>query len=506
MNSADILRYVDAIFGYCLKRLNNPEDARDLSQDILCELLAHVDRQQIKHPNAWVWTVAHHQYCRYLRRKARPVCTLEDSDAVLPEPEEDDGLDERRAVFRALHSLAQSHREVMVDFYVSGLSCAQIAQKRGLTPEAVRSRLFYGREKLRQRWQIHMEENRIYERIEWFITGNGDVNTGLIKRQIVRSIITACYEQFQTVEQLSLSTGIPALYIEDELEPLAAAGALEEKNGKYRASMILRPHHLSDGVDRELLRFARELSTPLEEALNALLPRVRAIGFHGCDLPRERLCWSLIPMLLREAITLARSRHPTLIRGSFPLHADGSRGWLCAYLRPDGSRRHHVSGCNTYFRDHSCLRYFWSHTTFSDELGQLLYRLENEPLTGAEVSITDELLLAECIRCDLMVRKEGVLQWNIPVFTAEELRQLTAEMQQPAAALADLLQPAVDAIYQRLLCETPAHLHDQIRGMFGLEFNAIISMFCELLLPKPQASPFAGQVVLLTGDAPALRF
>ena len=114
--------------------------------------------------------------------------------------------------------------------------------------------------------------------------------------------------------------------------------------------------------------------------------------------------------------------------------------------------------------------------------------------------------VAECIRCDLMVRKEGVLQWNIPVFTAEELRQLTAEMQQPAAELADLLQPAVDAIYQRLLCETPAHLHDQIRGMFGLEFNAIISMFCELLLPKPQASPFAGQVVLLTGDAPALRF
>lgn len=503
MNPEDLLAYVDAIFGYCLKRLHHIEDARDLTQEILCELLASMKRQAIDHPHAWVWTVAHHQYCRYLRRKARPVCTLEDSDAVLPEPEEDDGLDERRAVFRALHSLAQSHREVMVDFYVSGLSCAQIAQKYGLTPEAVRSRLFYGREKLRQRWQIHMEENRIYERNEWFITGNGDVNTGLIKRQIVRSIITACYEQFQTVEQLSLSTGIPALYIEDELEPLAEAGALEEKNGKYRAGMILRPQHLSDGVDRELFRFARELSEPLEEALNVLLPRIRAIGFHGCDLPRERLCFSLIPMLLRKAITQARSRHPALIRGNFPLHADGSRGWLCAYLRPEDSLRH-ASGCNTYFRDHSRFRYFWSHTTFSDELGRLLYRLENETLTGAEISITDEPLLAECIRCDLLVRKAGVLEWNIPVLNSGELHRLIAEMQQPAAALADLLQPAVDAIYQRLLCETPDHLHDQIRGMFGLEFNAIISMLCELLLPKPEAFPFAGQVVLLTGDASAL--
>ena len=193
MNSTDILRYVDAIFGYCLKRLNNPEDARDLSQDILCELLAHVDRQPIEHPNAWVWTIAHSQYCRFLRRRKKPCCSLDDGalNGTLSAPEPEDNAAQRDAVFRALHTLAASHREVMVDFYVLGLKCEQIAQKRGLHPDTVRSRLFFGREKLRQRWIVKMEETKIYERSEWFITGNGDVNTALIRRQISRSILTA---------------------------------------------------------------------------------------------------------------------------------------------------------------------------------------------------------------------------------------------------------------------------------------------------------------------------
>jgi len=212
MTQEEIVRYAGAVFGFCLKRLGNVEDARDLSQEILCEAIASLGKKQPEHPEAWLWGVARNCLCRFLRRGHSGMASLDADDLIqtIAQPEEEDLSEELNAAFAALHTLAASHRQVMVDYYVSGLSCAEIAHKHGLSAETVRSRLFYGREKLRKRWQTKMTENRIYQRNEWFITGNGDVNTALIQRQIVRSILTACMSHFQTIDDLSLATGIPA--------------------------------------------------------------------------------------------------------------------------------------------------------------------------------------------------------------------------------------------------------------------------------------------------------
>ena len=136
----------------------------------------------------------------------------------------------------------------------------------------------------------------------------------------------------------------------------------------------------------------------------------------------------------------------------------------------------------------------------------LLMKLEDVSFTDASVSISDELLLAECIRCDLIVRKDGILEWNIPVFTPEEAKKMASVVHEAAAELAGKLLPTVKGLYQRMLKDVPAHLHDQIRGIFGIECNSIIEMLCELLLNKPEAAPFAGQVIMFVNasDAPHL--
>lgn len=494
MNPHDVVRYADAVFGFCLKRLNSIEDARDLSQEILCEVIASLKTSQPEHPEAWLWTIARNCFCRHLRRKKHSILLVDDSALeAVPAEEAEDCAEERQAVFSALHTLAASHREIMVDFYVSGLSCDEIAQKRGLPCETVRTRLFYGREKVRKRFS--MEDNRIYQQHEWFITGNGNVNTGLLKRQIVRSILTACYHQHQTVEQLSMATGIPAMYIEDELEPLLQAEAIECRSGKYRTNFIIHRKGFAASAEKLLLEHAHKLAQPLCDVLEEALPHVRAIGFHGCDLPRERLYWSLIPMLLREAGTIARAHWPELVRGPFPLRRDGSNGWLCVYLTPGGQHRYY-SGCNAYYRYRSRFRYYWSHDLYSEELNQLLLRLEDSNLSDVGASLSGDLL-AECIRCDLITRRDGTQQWNGPVFTSSEAQALKAVLASPAGTLGELLLPAADGLYRLMKEEIPAHLHDQIRGIFGIEFNSIISMLCEMVLPRPWQEIFAGQVVML---------
>ena len=58
--------------------------------------------------------------------------------------------------------------------------------------------------------------------------------------------------------------------------------------------------------------------------------------------------------------------------------------------------------------------------------------------------------------------------------------------------------------------EIPSRLHDQIRGVFGIDFNNLIAMVCEKLeadglLDKPGGDGFAAQVIMLTGGCkPAL--
>lgn len=500
MTQEEIASYAGKVFGFCLRRLGNVEDARDLSQDILCEALASMNKKPLEHPEAWLWGVARNCLCRFLRKKPSGMVSLDADDLIqtIVQPEQEDLSQEANAAFTALHTLAASHREIMVDYYVSGLTCAQIAAKRGLPSETVRSRLFYGRDKLRKRWQMKMTENRIYQRNEWFITGNGDVNTSLLSRQIVRSILAACSSQFQSIDDLSLATGIPAMYIEDELKPLVDAGALECQNSRCRTGMIIHQEAFSKKAEAFLLEHARRLAPVLSKELDQLLPKLRSVGFHGCDLPEERLCWTVIPMLMREAITMARSNHPELVRGDFPLRADGSRGWLCAYLEPEHS---YFSGCNAYFRDGSRFRYYWSHDLFSEGLNRLLKKLENERITDASVSLPEDLL-AECIRYDLIIRKGDLFEWNIPVFTKEEIQTFAEFLHASAGRLREQLLPAVNGLYEMMRREIPAHLHDQIRGVFGIECNTIIAMLCELLLLKPECDPFAGQIVMLL-DAPA---
>jgi len=246
-----IEQYVNAIFAYCLKRLSNVEDAQDLAQEILCEAIASMRYQPVENFESWLWTIAHNRFCRFITRQKRMPVPLSDSLlAELPdEVPEDDMQEAQQAAFAALHTLAASHREIMIDFYVNGLSCDEIAQKHGLPPKTVRTRLFYGREKLRKRWQMKMEQNHIYHQQQWLMTRNGDVDPAILDRQIVRAIIAACYEQYRSVDEISLATGIPTLYVEDELPSMLQSELLQRKGPKYRANLIIHRARFADEAE-----------------------------------------------------------------------------------------------------------------------------------------------------------------------------------------------------------------------------------------------------------------
>ena len=503
MDSPDVERYANAVFSYCIKRLNNIEDARDLSQEILCEALASLKNSHVDHFESWLWTVAHNRYCRFITRQKRMPVPLSDSlMADLADEQPEDGTqEERQAAFAALHTLAASHREIMIDFYVNGLSCDEIAKKHHLPPKTVRTRLFYGREKLRKRWQIKMDDNHIYHQQQWLMTRNGDVDPAILDRQIVRAIIAACYEQYRSVDELSLATGIPTMYVEDEIPHMLQTELLQRKGEKYRANLIIHRARFAEEAEKLLLSHAASLAESVADILRRLMPQLRAIGFHGCGFPEKRLWWAMTPALLRRACHEARDQLSELTGFQRPLRRDGSRGWLCVYeLTSDAYERHY-----DYLRQKG-FRAYWSHELYSTlTLHSLLARLKSMQIQGPAFTLTDELLIADCIRCDLATRTPGGLQWNIPVFHPDQAQLLTTLLGEAAAPLAAELLPVASTLYERMKMEIPPHLHDQISGVFLSELCSIIQMVCQILLErgylqKPTSELFAGRVMMFCGE------
>lgn len=496
MNPEELSRYAGAVFGFCLKRLGNIEEARDLSQEILCEALASLDKRTIDHPEAWLWSIARNRYCRYLRKKKSIVLSLDDGSLLdlIPEAESEDLSEEYQAAFAALHTLASSHREIMVDFYVNGLSCDEIAKKHSLPPKTIRTRLFYGREKLRERWRIKMDDNHIYQKHQWLLTRNGDVNPAIVDRQIVRSILSSCYEKFQSVEELSLLTGIPSLYIEDEIPQLLYAELLECKGKKYRSKLIV--HRANFAAESEALLFKHSigLTNHVVQTLREITPSIRALGFFGCDLPESRLWWCIVPRLIQTAYVQAIKSIPELSYTYRPVHRDGTKGWLCAY---EDTSSHSSQYDFLLQKGYRC---YWSHELYSTlTLHSLLARLKSMQIIGPQFSITDELLIADCIRCDLAIRTPDGIKWNIPIFDAGQLTGLNQLLSAAAVPLVAELSPSISILFERMKMEVPVHLHDQICGIFPMEFLSVIQMISHHMqqkgyLQKPRSGLLSGRV------------
>ena len=501
MDIEKIEEYVDSIFAYCIKRTGNMDDAQDLSQDIICEVLRAAAHTEIKSFEAWLWKIAHNRYVKYLNgKKKRHISIYENGliDTLTDGGEESDRAEDCQAAFAALHGIAKSHRDLLVDRYINELSYAELSEKYGLPEGTVKTRLHYGRKKLRERWQQTLETKRVYEKINWFISGNGNVDVSYIERQLPRAIVTACYEKAMDIEAISDATGIPCMYVEDEIPALLHGEILGESAGKYISNIIIHSEKTTNEIEKILLNASGQFAEKTAAILRQHMPQLREVGFYGCDFSESRLWWFIIPVVWREACEQSRKRHGATERGAFPPRLDGGNGWVI--VNELGSEQHrYFSGCNGYFLEKSKFYYYWSSKYFSEELNSFLYKLESRELSSAEFAKCgfDEVLTAECIKYNLAKNNN----WTIPVFTQVQYGEFMALIKQIAEPLSEKIYPVVKEVYAIMRRATPKHLHEQIRGVFGAELNSIIAMICDELemqglLEVPGGEYFTGQIIL----------
>lgn len=488
----DIEKYIDPIYRWCAGRLGNVFDAQDLSQEILLEICIALRTTQVRCMDAWVWQITRNRYARFIGGRRSWISA--DGIELTDRPERDSSEAED-AAFRALHAIAASHREILVDYYVRQMNCEEIARKHGINMSTVRTRLYYGRDKLKRRWNESMCNDRIYDRLDWYVSGNGDIDLTYLDRQAARSVVRACYSEFRDVEQISEMTGIPCMYVEDELKKLEQGELVLRRGKKYISGIVIHTERYLENARRLLADSAAGSADMFWAAAEAWVDEIRKVGFEGCRAPLSEMGWWLVPLVMRAACNGAR-RLINFERGEFLLKKDGCKGWIYADEK-QSALRGYFSGCNRYYLENSRFRYFWSAKYLSDQLAAQLRRLEN-----VDVPFADPSLVLESVRCGLASIDGNEAKWNIPVFTPEQFEKISRLAEEMADGIAKALAPTADKLLEIMRKDTPAHLHDQLRGIFGCDFNAVIGMMCDVIeadgrLKPPSGEIFAGQVIMI---------
>ena len=276
MKKQELLNYLDntlleKLYGFCYARMSNSHEAQDLCSDIVYALVrAARSDGEIESIYSFIWRVARNIYADFMRKKGRysEIFYEGDADEILPfvaDEEDDDDTDTLlSAVYRRIAFLTKAYREVMILFYLDGLSASEIAKRQNTSETAVRQRLFSARQKIKSEVEEMKEAYNkpvALENIDYVIWGTGSPHWGdprdVFQRMFSKHIVWLCHKKPMSAAEIAEELNVPTVYVEEELEILRKGangkyGLLRRlDNGKYAINFVL--------LDKETIEKAQSL-------------------------------------------------------------------------------------------------------------------------------------------------------------------------------------------------------------------------------------------------------
>ena len=264
MKKQDLLKYfddnlLDKLFGFCYARTNDSYEAEELCSDIIYSLVKAANSDgEIESVYPFIWRVARNVYADFSdnRRKRAETIYEGDSEEILLSAAEEDTSDDTAelltSVYRRIAFLTKAYREVMIMFYIDGLSTAQIAKAQGTSEGAIRQRTFSARQKIKSEVEEMGETYNkpvALDKIDYVIWGTGSPAWGdprnVCTRMFSNHIVWLCHKKPMSASEIAEELNVPTIYVEEELEILRKGengkyGFLRRlENGKYALNFIL---------------------------------------------------------------------------------------------------------------------------------------------------------------------------------------------------------------------------------------------------------------------------
>lgn len=147
-------RYMDLLYGVCLKYFKQPDKSKDAVMQIFEELIKKMRKHEVDNFKSWLYQVAKN-YCLMQLRTPRNLRTVEIPESLMQSEENVhlNGVLEREENFQRLEycltTLSEDQRMAVELFYLQGKCYNEIVQQMGLEWNQVRSFIQNGRRNLK---------------------------------------------------------------------------------------------------------------------------------------------------------------------------------------------------------------------------------------------------------------------------------------------------------------------------------------------------------------------
>ncbi len=494
-----LVPFVEPVLRFCLSRVSHRADAEDLAGEIMLHALVGLRKYEVTNVEAWVWRIAHNRYARFLEKKrTSPIfCSEEYALNVIGDTDPEILDEESRRfdlVFEMLHTLSREYKNILVDHYIGGLSVRALAEKYALSESTVKWRLHVSYEKIRERIEKKMKD-KIYTRLNWNTnTCNGAFNANeYLHGQVARAICEAAYEKPLSVEEISLQTGLPTMYIEDALPNLLYGDAITQVGAKYATDFIILRKKDREAMAKEFAPLVKTIADHFEALFEKTARVLPDMDFWGHDRGMKKLGYIALPMALRGRIWRIK-KELGLESGAYPPRHDGGNGWYIVEETADESDcpDDYVTGCNVTDEEDGCLYYYLIMRYFREDIyhrgGMRWLSAEKIVQQCQNGIIPDGLLgeedLARLLRINLVKKENGVYALNFPCFTGEAWDAFAALFHSECAKLDELIKALILSVKKHFVSFTPKRLEGQINQWVSVFTQRIGAYVTEELIVR----------------------
>lgn len=341
LDDAMIRRYAEKIYGFAYSKTGNSTDAADLSQEILLNLCtARFDG--VENMDAFIHTVCRYTWAKFLR-KNKPAW-----DAVTVSGELSDYVDftdhdtpEDHVIQRETYDrlrrevmyLSGMRRDIIILHYYDRLNASEIGERLSLAPSTVRWHLLKIRSDLKERITMTDEIYRPKKlNIGHYGYWHSSVYAALESDILMQNICYLCRKQALSIETISRTLGVAAVYLEDKVASLLSMDYMIEQNGKYRTNFFIQDVPFKLAHLRYQMEHTPFVAEEYHRALMSVWDDLRAIGFVGSDLSENDLMWDIYAYFLMREIGRIDDRMiaELHLEHGAPMRPDGSKHWVRA--------------------------------------------------------------------------------------------------------------------------------------------------------------------------------
>ena len=262
---------LDKLFGFCYARTKDGYEAQELCSDIVFALVkAAKTKGEIADIYPFIWRIARNVYADFSKNRKKNTDLFYQGNptdvfsSFLIEENTDDSEELLQWIYYRISFLTKAYREVMILYYLDGLSTAEIAGRQNISETAVRQRLFSARKKIKNEVEKMSDINKkpiALDTIDFVLFGDGNPLWGepqtVCTRQFSKQIVWLCRKRALSALEIAEKLNVPTVYVEEELDILVKGkngeyGLLRRlDNGKYTINFIL--------LDKEEMKNACEI-------------------------------------------------------------------------------------------------------------------------------------------------------------------------------------------------------------------------------------------------------